>query len=170
MSNLAHYYRIVEEAISMVGIDPATARGAQPGQWNLKCGSATVLADVYQLASDGAVVFSVTSPIMRVPETGKEGFFRKLMEINQSIIGSAFSIFKEDVFLVSSRMVNGMDSNEAYQQMLTVGKFSDFYDDQLKAMFPKRQPIGFRPSYMDVEQVELKPEATQNAKNESSSE
>ncbi len=149
MLHLAHYYRIVEEAISKLGIDPATTRGPQPGQWNLKRGSASLSIDIFQIPPSGKAFFGISSPIMRAPETGTEGFYRYLLELNQGMIGVGFSLIKENVLLRSSRMLEGLDAQEAFQMISQIGLLADHFDDKLRENYPHRQPIGFRPSYME---------------------
>ncbi len=45
---IEHYYTLIEEALAEYNFDPKTARGPQPGLWNLKFGSASIWADVFQ--------------------------------------------------------------------------------------------------------------------------
>lgn len=143
---IQHYIRIIEEAISQLGIDPAAARQQKPVQWNLTKGSARIALDIFQPDPKAPVYFGVRSPIMQVPQGSAEDFYSQLLRMNHQMVGAAFSVFQNIVFLGEARIIDGLDSREAFAIITTVANAADYYDDLLQKEFPHKRPIGFRPN------------------------
>ena len=135
MENLNFYYRIVEGAISQIGIDPETCRGENPGQWTLTRGTVKVYLDLWHIKKEGRAYFQVMSKIMPIPTDRREDFYRELLEINDKFFGVAFSIYKDYVWIKTIREVKGMDENETHAMIMRVRNYSDSYDNKLKAKY-----------------------------------
>ncbi|RMG31009.1 MAG: hypothetical protein D6730_01820 [Bacteroidetes bacterium] len=144
MESLEHYIHIVEDSIGRIGIDPAPSRGKQPGQWNLRKGSAQIALDLFRFKEDGPLFFSVMSPIMKVPKSNMERLATELLKINHSMAGTAFTLFRDLIFVRAIREAAGMDAVEAMNLILRVGNNADYFDEKLQQEFPHQQPIGFR--------------------------
>ncbi|MGB0839729.1 MAG: YbjN domain-containing protein [Chitinophagales bacterium] len=143
-TNLAHYYRVIEEAISKIGLDPAEFRTKTTGRWVLKKGSVEVVIDAFSDEKQEQSFFQVLSPIMELPITNTRQFFQDLLTMNHGMIGTSFSLYKEVVWLKSARIIDGMDNVEALTIISTVGTIADNYDDVLKEKYGRSRPVGFQ--------------------------
>ena len=137
---IQHYYNQVEEVMISFKIDPASARGDQPGQWNLKLGSASVWVDVFQQKdANGNLVqngyLQVLAPICDVPKENTAAFTRELLEINHSLYGVAFTIFKDKAYIKSIRELQGLETSEIASTFNRVGIYADDWDDKLKSKY-----------------------------------
>lgn len=137
---IEHYYAMVEEVLTSFKIDPTTARGTQPGQWNLKLGSASVWVDVFQSKdAQGNLVqngyLQVMAPVCDVPVNNQHLFTKELLEINHSLYGVAFTIFKEKAYIKSIRELQGIESSEIASTFNRVGIYADDWDDKLKTKY-----------------------------------
>lgn len=134
------YYNLFEEALADFQIDPAAARGQQPGQWNLKLGSASVWADIFQSKdAQGNLTnydyFQVMAPVCDVPVNNQHLFTKELLEINHGLYGVAFTIFQEKAYIKSIRELQGLDKEEIKSTLNRVGIYADDFDDKLKAKY-----------------------------------
>ncbi len=137
---IQHYHTMVEEVLTEYKIDPATARGPQPGQWSLKLGSASIWVDVFQtrdaqgnLLQNGYL--QVMAPVCDVPVNNQHLFTKELLEINHSLYGVGFTIFKEMAYIKSIRELQGLDKSELKATLDRVGIYADDWDDKLKAKY-----------------------------------
>ena len=137
---IEHYHNLVDEVLRDYKIDPATAKGQIPGQWNLKWGSASVWVDVFQSKdAQGNLVqagyFQVMAPVCEVPVNNQHLFTKELLETNHSLYGVAFSIFKDKAYIKSLRELEGLDKSEIKATFDRVGIYADEWDDKLKAKY-----------------------------------
>lgn len=137
---IQHYYSLFEQVLTEYKIDPAMARGQAPGQWNLKLGSASVWVDIFQskdaqgnLAQYGYL--QVLSPVCDVPVNNQHLFTKELLEINHSLYGVAFTIFKDKAYIKSIRELQGLDNSEIKSTLDRVGIYANDWDDKLKAKY-----------------------------------
>lgn len=146
MENIDHYIRVIDDSIARIGLDPASSKGQRPGQWNLRKGTAQIGLDLFQFEEKGPVFFSATAPIMKVPKSNLRKLLVELLKLNHAMVGLAFTIFGDIIYLRATREVAGMDAQEAMNLILRVGNGADFYDEKLQEKFPHKQPIGFQRS------------------------
>jgi hypothetical protein len=137
---IEHYHNLVEQVLTEYKVDPATARGQNPGQWNLKLGSASVWVDIFQtkdaqsnLTQNG--YFQVIAPICEVPVNNQNLFTKELLEANHSLYGVAFSIYKDWAYIKSIRELMGLDKTEVMSTFDRVGIYADEWDDKLKTKY-----------------------------------
>lgn len=135
-----HYYKLFEEVLTEYKIDPITARGQQPGQWNLKLGSASVWVDMFQqkdaqgnLIQNGYI--QIMAPVCDVPVNNQHLFTKELLEINHNLYGVSFTIFKDKAYIKAIRELQGLDKSEIKSTIDRVGIYSDEWDDKLKAKY-----------------------------------
>lgn len=140
MQPIQHYYNLVEEVISGYKVDPVTARGQQPGQWNMKLGSASVWIDVFQ-AKDAQGNYTsygylqLMAPVCDVPVENQHLFTKELLEINHTLYGVGFTIFQDKAYIKSIRELEGLDKSEIKSTFDRVGIYADDWDDKLKAKY-----------------------------------
>lgn len=137
---IQHYYNMVDEILVEYKIDVNAAKGDQPGQWNLKLGSASVWVDVFQTKDASGNLqqygyLQVMAPICDVPVENQNLFTRELLEINHSLYGVSFTIFKEKAYIKAIRELQGLDKSEIKSTFDRVGIYADEYDDKLKAKY-----------------------------------
>jgi len=104
------------------------------GYTQVRKGSAHVGVNV--LEDHGVLLF--LAPVMRVPITGRETFYRRLLELSfLTTSDAAFAIDaqKDEVFVRALRRLSGLDYEEFEDLLDTVGKVADEWDDVLKKEF-----------------------------------
>jgi hypothetical protein len=97
-------------------------------------GSASVGINI--LEDHGVLLF--VAPVMPVPITGREAFYRRLLELSfLTTSDSAFAIDgqRDEVVVRALRRLSGLDYEEFEDLLDTVGKVADDWDDTLKADF-----------------------------------
>lgn len=100
----------------------------------VKKGSAHVGINV--LEDHGVLLF--LAPVMAVPLTGRETFYRRLLELSflaTSDASFAIDAQKDEVFVRALRRLSGLDYEEFEDLLDTVGKVADDWDDALKKEF-----------------------------------
>ena len=101
------------------------------GYCQVRKGSASVGINVLE---DHGVLFFL-APVIPVPHTGRESFYRRLLELSfLSTSDAAFAIDsqKDEVFVRSVRRLSGLDYEEFEDLLDTVGKVADEWDGALK--------------------------------------
>jgi len=136
MQPLQTYYDMIDNIIRGFGVDPAACKNAEtPGQWNLKKGSAPVWIDVWKLQDQEYGYFQVMAPICQIPVNNQHIFTKDLLEINHSLYGVSFTIFKDWAYLKMIRELDGLDQSEATAMINRIGNYADEYDDKLKQKY-----------------------------------
>lgn len=121
------YIRRFGESVS-VKLDPLDA----DGYTDVKRGSATIGINVL----DEHGVLLLLARIMPTPATGREAFYRRLLELNFLVTGdAAFAIDKGDdtVYLRILRRLSGLDYEEFEDLLQTIATVADEWDDRLIA-------------------------------------
>lgn len=122
---------LVAELLAKSGFDDA-ADPIGDGMFKLEWGAATLITGA---AGESIVVYC---PMFdRPPAQNAEGFFRRLLELNSDMGGTAaFLVQKDDsVALQVGRGLDGLDAKEFSLMIGTVGRFADEYGDQLANEF-----------------------------------
>lgn len=138
--SIQHYYTMFEQVLVEYKIDPTTARGQAPGQWNLKLGSASVWVDIFQSKdAQGNLTqygyLQVLAPVCDVPVNNQNLFTKELLEINHSLYGVGFTIFKDKAYIKSIRELQGLDISEIKSTLDRVGIYANDWDDKLKTKY-----------------------------------
>lgn len=137
---IQYYYTMFEQVLAEYKVDPTTARGQQPGQWNLKLGSASVWVDIFQ-SKDAQGNFQqygylqILAPVCDVPVNNQHLFTKELLEINHQLYGVAFTIFKDKAYIKSIRELQGLDVSEVKSTLDRVGIYANDWDDKLKTKY-----------------------------------
>jgi hypothetical protein len=104
------------------------------GYTQVRAGSASVGVNV--LEDHGVLLF--LAPVMHVPASGRERFYRRLLELSfLQTADAAFGIDeqKDEVYVRALRRLSGLDYEEFEDLLDTVGKVADEWDDVLKREF-----------------------------------
>ncbi len=104
------------------------------GYTQVRKGSAAVGINVL----DDHGVLLLLAPVMKVPHTGRETLYRRLLELSFiATSDAAFSIDgqKDEVYVRALRRLSGLDYEEFEDLVETVGKVTDEWDDALKKEF-----------------------------------
>jgi hypothetical protein len=121
------YYKIVEEAITALGIPAELTRAPQAGQWNLKKGEFDILIDVWE--QEKQFLFQIVSPICHVPDKNKEAFYLHLLNRNYGLSSMAYAIMEDSVLIKYTSEANNL-TPEIILNLLTKAAFyaekSDF--------------------------------------------
>lgn len=94
---LQNYYKLVDEAIAALGLNPDETKGEMPGQWNLKKGKFDIMIDVWE--QEKQFLFQIVSPLCALPDENKEAFLLHLLQKNYGLSGVAYAIMEDSVFL-----------------------------------------------------------------------
>ena len=94
---IQEYYKLVDAAITELGLSPEETKGDQPGQWNLKKGQFDIMVDVWE--KEKQFLFQVVSPLCTLPEENKEALMLHLLQKNYGLSSLAYAIMDDSVFL-----------------------------------------------------------------------
>lgn len=106
----------------------------ETGYAQIQRGSATIGVNV--LEDQG--VLMIFSPIMTIPVTGREAFYRRLLELSfVTTSDAAFAINapRDEVVVRALRRLSALDYEEFEDLLATVGEVADHWDDSLAADF-----------------------------------
>lgn len=138
---LKPYQDLVEKILAELGIDPNEAR--QPADdpkirhsWSLRLGSAHIFMDL--LEENGESLLRIDSPLLIVPEDNREDLFAWLLQLNHSLAEAAFSLFNDEVHLVSTRPLEDLDPSEVRRIITRLSACADELDDELSTEFGAR--------------------------------
>ena len=122
---------VLKQLLTDAGLVDAAERLGD-AMYRLKWGSATLVTGT---VGDGIVVIA---PLFDAPPANNhEGFFKRLLEINSEMGGTAAISLQHDgaIVLQVGRGVRGLDAHEFGLMLGTVGRFADEYDDRLRQEF-----------------------------------
>ncbi len=137
---IQHYYDLVEGVITDYKVDPALCRGQQAGQWNLKFGSANIWVDVFQSKDANGQptqygYFQALALVCDVPVNNQHLFTKELLEINHTLYGVAFTIFRDKAYIKAIRELEGLDKTEVRATFDRVSIYSNDWDDKLRQKY-----------------------------------
>ncbi|HEY9188696.1 MAG TPA: YbjN domain-containing protein [Ignavibacteria bacterium] len=130
------YYSMVDDVIYSLGLNVTESR-KDKGKWAFYRGSALVKIEVYHSKPNDENYIHIYSPIMKVPKKDTEKFYKRLLEINNKLFQSAFSIKDGVAILRIIRECTNLDSKEIENMIQRIGYYADEYDDLLKEEFNK---------------------------------
>lgn len=134
--DLNSFYEIVEEALTMLDIDPNDARSSQAGQWNLQAGEMVVWIDVWRHEKDNNVYLQVMAPIMVINKDQKnEELFQELLEINNVIFSVSFALNNDIVYLKSIEDAAQINVEAVLSKLKFCGYYTDYYEKRLISKF-----------------------------------
>jgi hypothetical protein len=121
----------IENILSMIDVNPneARAHSIEGFRWFFRWGSARIEVTVIEREASG--YFQVFSPLMTLPETGLEAFFRALLSHNLEMTSAALALHEDIVYVFSERPIEGMDTEEARYIITHVASYADDLDNYL---------------------------------------
>ena len=136
MNQIEEYYKIIEEAISRLGVNPETCRDdKEKGAWAVMREEQEIWIDCWYNEEEKLPFFQVLAPILQVDDALPLSFFRDVLEINYTMIGAGFGIYNNLLSMKSVRDATGMDANEALSIIARVGDYSIGYGAGLKSKY-----------------------------------
>jgi hypothetical protein len=77
------------------------------------------------------------APIFQIPadEAVKTRLFGELLEINDTLYGVAFTMYKDWIYIKVIREADGMDKGEALAMLLRVGNYADQHRQELSTKY-----------------------------------
>jgi len=112
----------------------ATVTLDDSGHADIKRGSVIVGINVLELQG----VLMIFAPVMDVPITGREAFYRRLLDMSfVATQDAAFAIDgpRDKVVLRALRRLSALDYEEFEDLLVTVGQVADHWDDRLISEF-----------------------------------
>ncbi|HEY9784922.1 MAG TPA: YbjN domain-containing protein [Candidatus Obscuribacterales bacterium] len=83
-------------------------------------------------------VLRVTSPIVHFPQTNRDSFFLRCLDINRDLSGCCLAAFEQIVMVTSQRPLQGLDQEEVNSLIWNVSNAADYFDDVLAKEFSCR--------------------------------
>lgn len=103
--------------------------------WKFKYGSADVWIQL--TGTTEGDTFTAWSPVLQLPVQNESELLRKLMTLNWlETLESRFSIFNQQIVVVTSRIVEDLSPAEISHLITIVATVADDHDDALQAEFP----------------------------------
>lgn len=133
MSELNHYYEIVEQGIAQVVDNIASTRRDEKGSWTLYKGDIEIWVDLWEIeqglrgSRQNLPYFQVMSVLETVPANVNPALFKELLEINYKLYGVAFCISHDRLILKIIREAEFLNAEEVYFMILRVGNYASEY-------------------------------------------
>ena len=141
MSILTNYYKIVEEVIKDLGIDPVECRGmdeddiVEEGQWNLSKGNASVWIDVFYDETNKENYFQVFCPLIEVPNGRMGEAATDALEIGHLLFGIGFTRVDNWLYLKHIRELEDLSKNEIANTIERIGAYGEEYEEYFREKY-----------------------------------
>jgi hypothetical protein len=125
---------IVESGIKKLNLNPAHLRTGADGLWKTQKGSASISIGVEVSNKYPNGYFFVSSVLMDltfIKEINKEKLFKKLLELNSSLVGMQLTLRDDKITLISNRFAEGLDETEVALSINELSFYADDLDDFL---------------------------------------
>lgn len=134
LQDIGTYKGMIEEIIRSWNLVPLDIYDPEKKIWRLVQGSAYFDIGIYTFENGGNYLV-VSSPICKIPLDNLLPFYRRLLEMNDAMLGVKFSIQGNQVWLLAQRECEGMDIGEANRLIDNLRFFADNVDDVLMNEF-----------------------------------
>lgn len=137
---LAEAVQMVETYFRHRGLDPNQFKLPSAGEfgWWIKEGSAQVYIIVQEGNEELRSILRISSPLVYIPETNKEQFYRHLLELNSDLSSCALSVYNDLVLVVSQRPTIGLSQEEMDELVWNAAYVADLLDNKLATNFSAR--------------------------------
>lgn len=132
LEEVAH---LVQNYFKSRGLDPQkqTIAGSDGCGWWMTEGSAKIY--IFIQDSPAGPVLRVTSPIVFIPESNREAFFRRLLDLNANLTSCRLATYENYVLVLSQRQTIGIMQEELDSIVWNVAYVADLLDDKLTVEF-----------------------------------
>lgn len=126
---------LVQKYLRTISVDPdSNAVDASEGiGWWIRRGSAVIY--LFILEEKKGPIIKITSPILHFPDSNREAFFLRLLEINSDLNECCLCAFQEIVLLSAQRPTAGLDFDELSYIISYMARTADDLDDKLAREF-----------------------------------
>lgn len=135
MEDLNKYYSKVDEAITLVGIDPELCRGKEDGQWNLMSEDLEVWIDVMYVEESESTYFQVMAPVCQLPSSMLAEFCQEVLEINYQLVDAAFVVFNDGAYLKVMRDAKNLSTDDMFTALNRIGFYGSYYSKELMTKY-----------------------------------
>ena len=132
--DLNSYASLIDKVVTWLGMDVAESK-KDKYKWAFYRGSAFVKIEIFHSKSNSENYIHICSPVLKIPKTNVEKFYKRLLEINNKVFQASFSIKEGYAYLRIIRECKGLDSREVGNMIQRVSYYADEYDDLLKLEF-----------------------------------
>ncbi len=134
---------LVESVLTECGHSPAALLVTVPGTlqaWSLPGAASTV--QVSLVDHDSLITLRVVSPLLRIaPITEPRALFQRLLELNgRRLLGVAFALRGDEVWLVSERSTIDLDRSEIHDAIARVQRYAETFTAALLEEFGGTSP------------------------------
>lgn len=136
MENIQEYYKVIEEALLDLGVDPETCRDeGQEGSWTISSGNIFLLLDCWPEPEQNVVVFQVLSPLFELPDEMPAEFYNEILELNFTVNGTSLSKLNKTLVFKSICDLNLSDKTDINALINRVGFYADKYGENLSMKY-----------------------------------
>jgi hypothetical protein len=120
------HYKLVDAAISDLGLNPDEVKGDQPGQWNLKKGKFDIMIDVWE--QEKQFLFQIVAPLCALPSENKEGFLLYLLQKNYGLSSIAYAVMEDAVYLKHTTEISSLTKENIVMLMTKTAFYAEQSD------------------------------------------
>jgi hypothetical protein len=132
-SNLTSTIALIEEVLTELGHDPATARESHTTAlhaWRIITGSAATVVSLVNRTQFPHL--RVCSVVMTINDKVERGLLHQaLLDLNATLCGAAFATDGDRVLMLSERSTLDLDKSEVRDLIKRVTTYADDHDDML---------------------------------------
>ncbi len=128
---------LVENLLRSHGVDPARhvlSRGEGSFSWVLPI-KANQLVVLSVFEAEGNAYIRVSAPILQIPRQRQLEFCRRLLDLNSEMVSASLATVGEDVYVVSVRPIQDLESEQAIDLLGRVCIYASQYADRLREEF-----------------------------------
>jgi hypothetical protein len=130
---------MINKFIIQIGLTKEQTYNAEKRAWYWKKGSASIEVFIHEIKFEAHSRFylRVFSPLLKVPATNTQEFYRRLLEMNDSKLGVKLSIMpgSDQVYATFERDIKGIDYDELATCISDLEWWADVLDDELKQQY-----------------------------------
>lgn len=127
---------MIHRFVTESGMQKEQVYNQEKNAWYWNKGSAKIEVFVQEVKFDpthSRFYLRIFSPLMKLPEQNLEGFYRKLLELNDTKLGVKLTVMpgSDQVYATYERDIKGMDYDELVTCILDLEWWADILDDEL---------------------------------------
>jgi hypothetical protein len=131
MEELKALYDIVEEGIKMTQVKPEQCRSKTEGQWNLKRLNTDIWVDLWHVDEEDKNYFQVMTPLVQLPQEGREEFFKELLDLNYQLISGSFVTYKDGVYVKATLDAETITPDIVFMLLNRIGHYGNIFEEGL---------------------------------------